>query len=65
MVKDCCSFLFHLSNSFSSLCSPVLEMEKFLENFLCLFRIAEKIREGRDNSGQVQNNDNGPRHKYN
>ena len=45
MDKDCCSFLLHLSNSFSSLCPPVLGMEKFLENFLCLSRIAKKNSE--------------------
>lgn len=45
MDKDCCSFLFHLSNSFSSLCPPVSGMEKFLENFLCLSRIAKKNSE--------------------
>ena len=45
MDKDCCSFLFHLSNSFSALCPPVLGMGKFLENFLCLSRIAKKNSE--------------------
>ena len=45
MDKDCCSSLFHLSNKFSSLCPPVLGMEKFLENFLCLSRIAKKNSE--------------------
>ena len=45
MDKDCCSFLLHFSNSFSSLCPPVLGMEKFLENFLCLSRIAKKNSE--------------------
>ena len=45
MDKDCCSSLSHLSNKFSSLCHPVLGMEKFLENFLCLSRIAKKNSE--------------------
>ena len=48
MDKDCCFFLLHFSNSFSSLCPPVLGMEKFLEKFLCLSRIAKKNSEKED-----------------